>query len=135
MSQAQSWITLCGEPAPLISADLEARVQARLQSKEFRQDELDYVRTATYLPIAGDLQVTENELNVLRRLCQSWDIELRPLTITSHRPIIGPVIVAVKKILFPLVQVFLKDLIRQQRDFNSSAIALMGALVSERKRN
>lgn len=135
MSQAQNWITLCGEPAPLISVDLESRVQARLQSKEFRQDELDYVGTATCLPIAGDLVVTESELNVLRRLCQSWDIELRPLTITSHRPIIGPVIVAVKKVLFPLVQVFLKDLIRQQRDFNSSAIALMGALVSERKRN
>lgn len=104
----------------------------RLDAKQFRADEIEYVRGANFAPVRGELRVSEAELNILRRLCQAWEIELRPGKITSHRPVIGPLIVGFKKLLFPLVQVFLKDLVRQQRDFNSSSIALMGALLSER---
>ncbi len=131
-STSESWISVCGEAAPLLAADTHARIQDRLAKRQFRQDEIDYVKSASCAPIQGELRVSESELNILRRLCQAWDIELRPAKITSHRPLIGPVIVGVKRLLFPLVQVFLKDLVRQQRDFNSSAIALMGTLLSER---
>lgn len=115
--------------------NLEQRVAARLVAKEFRADEIEYIKNADFFPIRGTLCVSEAELNTLRRLCQAWEIELRPGKITSHRPLIGPLIVAAKKLVFPLIQVFLKDLVKQQKDFNSSSIALMGSLLSERDKS
>ena len=131
-AKSSPWVHLFGKPDTALCDKLESKVVSRLQSKEFRPDEVEYVRTADFCPVQGTLKVSEPELNTLRRLCQAWEIELRPGKITSHRPFIGPVIVAAKKLVFPLIQVFLKDLVKQQKDFNSSAISLMGSLISER---
>lgn len=132
LHSAKNWIRAFGNYDTELSSKVESRIAARLAAKEFRADEVEYVRTADFCPVRGTLSVSEKELNTLRRLCQAWEIELRPGKITSHRPLIGPIIVAVKKLVFPLVQVFMKDLVKQQKDFNSSAIALMGSLLSER---
>jgi hypothetical protein len=132
---AVSWLDVMSEPAPLLQSTLEKRVAARLESKQFRADEIEYVRGANFSPIQGTLNVSEPELNILRRMCQAWEVELRAGKISSHRPIIGPVIVRIKRMLFPLVHVFLKDFVKQQKDFNSSALALMGTLLSERDKN
>lgn len=133
-NNSKTWLTVCGESAPELGRELEGRVASRLAAKSFREDEIEWVSKANFAPVQGPLQVSEAELNILRRLCQAWEVELRPGKITSHRPVVGPIIVAFKKLLFPVVHVFLKDLVRQQRDFNSSAIALMGVLLSERSK-
>ncbi|MBN8548196.1 MAG: hypothetical protein J0M12_02650 [Deltaproteobacteria bacterium] len=131
-SQTHTWVQAFGKADGALCAALDQRIKARLAAKEFRADEVEYVKQANFSPIQGDLKVSESELNTLRRLCQAWEIELRPGKITSHRPLVGPLIVAAKKLVFPIIQVFLKDLVKQQKDFNSSAISLMGALLSER---
>ena len=132
---AKTWLRPFGLADAELCSRLEARVADRLAAKEFRIDEVEYVRNADFCPVRGTLTVSEPELNTLRRLCQAWEIELRPGKITSHRPVIGPIIVGAKKLVFPLIQVFLKDLVKQQKDFNSSAIALMGSLISERDKS
>ena len=70
-------------------------------------------------------------LDKLRRLCQLWDVDLRCSGITSHRPVLGPFIVAMKKLFYPFLRVFLKDALQQQRDFNAAAVSLLADLASK----
>ena len=81
-------------------------------------------------PVKGVLQVSNDQLEKLRRLCQVWDVDIRPGEITSHRPIIGRVIVAGKKLLFPVIRALLKNYLSQQREFNAAAISLLADLCS-----
>ncbi|MCB0353122.1 MAG: hypothetical protein KDD64_06335, partial [Bdellovibrionales bacterium] len=76
--------------------------------------------------------VSDEVLEKLRRLCQLWNVRLLPQEkITSHRPLIGPVIVAVKKAIFPIVRYILKDVLHQQRSFNAAAIQLLAEIASD----
>lgn len=134
MDRAQPWISICGDAAEDYARSLRERVQARLTAGQFRADEIDFISSADFSVVQDRLLVSERELNVMRRLCQSWQVELRPMNITSHRKVIGPLIVGVKRLVYPLLQVLLKDFIKQQRDFNASAISMLGHLLQERSR-
>ena len=79
----------------------------------------------------GSLKLSKKRLEKLRRLCQLWEVNLKPAEITSHRKVIGPLIVAVKKLVYPILKVLLKETIKQQRDFNAAAVALIADLANE----
>lgn len=136
-SSKVSWLKL---PAALgsggreesLALELEKRVQDKLAAGTYSAQELDHVQRLSVNPVQGELQIPDKRLEKLRRLCQVWDIDLRVGQITSHRKLLGPFIVAFKKLLFPIMRVFLKNLIAEQREFNAAAISLLAEL-SNRK--
>lgn len=111
-----------------LAEDLSSAVDARISNGEFSSQDISNIQDRDLSVIKGTLTLSDEKLEKLRRLCQVWDIDIRPASITSHRKIIGPVIVGIKRALFPIVRFFLKDLIREQRDFNAAAITLLADL-------
>jgi hypothetical protein len=103
----------------------------RIAEGEFALEDVVYIRSLSLSPIKGDLNISDEALERLRRLCQLWQVRLRPRVISSHRPIIGRLVVLTKRALFPVVAFFMRDALRQQREFNAATIRLMAQLISE----
>jgi hypothetical protein len=128
------WIVACGQAAPELASILQSRVATRIKAGEFLPDTLHYFQEVSFKPVTGDLTVSEKRLEQLQKLCQLWDVRIRPQEVTSHRRILGPLIVAVKKLAYPVLGAFLKETFHQQRSFNAAAIALVAELSEELER-
>lgn len=114
-----------------LAASSHAEVQRKITAGDYTADEVYYVSRVNLAVCKGDLSISAERLEKLRRMCQLWDIDLKPREITSHRRFVGPLIVFIKQRTFPILRFFLRDLIRQQKDFNAAAIALVGDLANE----
>lgn len=125
----ESWIT--GAADGSLEEKIEALVQQRISKGEYKSEDARYIEKLPVSIVGGALAVDDRVLEKLRRLCQLWDVEMKPVKITSHRKVIGPFIVFAKKLIFPLLKVFLKEPLRQQRDFNAAAIALLAELSNQ----
>lgn len=126
------WLTVLGERDEPLATHLGERVEARVEAGELTPKHIADVAEMNLAPTKGSLVIPTMTLERLRRLCQLWDVDLRPArAITSHRRVIGPVIVAAKRLLFPIVRFFMHDTLRQQREFNATAIALLADLANE----
>ena len=128
------WLSIGGQVDTSLATELRRRVAAHIRAGEFSTDNVAYIEKVTFLPIEGDLTVGTERLERLRKLCQLWDVKLRPAEITSHRKIIGPFIVAAKKLAYPVLRAFFKDTLHQQRSFNAAAIALLAELSEDIER-
>lgn len=113
-------------------SDLETRVldqlSLRMSKKGFKEEDIAYVRSLSLFPVTDASNIDDGTLEKLRRLCEVWEVQFKTPKITSHRPIIGPVIVFAKKLIFPLLQVFLKEPFAQQRKFNAEVLSLLADL-------
>jgi hypothetical protein len=127
-----AWIYLGSESKQDLEAELDAKVQARMDQGDFSDHNVKYIAKVKLDLTEGGLRLPEKRLEKLRRLCQLWDVDIRVREISSHRKIIGPLIVAVKKLVYPVLRVFLRDYIRQQRSFNAGVIALLAELSNEK---
>lgn len=123
-----SWIDLCGAPSQALQDRCQERVSQHLQKGDYSVSSIAAIAALRPAMLDRSLVIGEKDYEALRRLCQVWDVDLRPSPITSHRPLVGPLIVAMKKLLFPVLRVFLKDTLRQQRDFNSQTLVLLTQL-------
>ena len=123
-----SWLTVCGKNSPDLARTLEERVAARKTQGEFADANVRYIEKLSFAPVAGRLEVSDETLERLRKLCQLWDVDLKVLGISSHRKIVGPLIVGVKKMLFPVLRIFLKEFIKQQRAFNAEVISFLACM-------
>jgi hypothetical protein len=113
-----------------LEQDARRLVARFIDTRDLTTDEIAYI-AAVDLRATSDVSRLDNaQLEKLRRMCQLWDIQLRPSSISSHRRFIGPVIVGFKRLLFSAIGVLLKDMIRQQREFNGAAIAAITALAA-----
>ncbi len=121
----QSWIKSVGVPAADLERLVYDRVAERIDQGNFRAADLDYIKRLNMPAVKGALELSGIQLEKLRRLCQLAEVELVPARISSHRPVIGPVIVAAKKVLFSILKVLLKDTLRKQRDFNAAVISFL----------
>ncbi len=104
---------------------LESKIQNRISQIEYTWDQKKYLEALTFELKLNSSEITAPFLDKLRTACQLWDVDLRNQQITSHRKIIGPIIVSLKKLIAPIIKFFLKDFIRQQKDFNAAILALM----------
>ena len=118
--------------AEALSSLASKRLAQRIEGGKFTADNVYYVSKVDVSACKGELDISDKQLEKLRHCCMLWDIDLRPAKIESHRKFIGPFIVGFKKILFPIMRVFLKDLIRQQKDFNAAAISAMTELATSK---
>lgn len=131
----QTWLKLPSNvsmKSEELAAQLEAKVRMRIQNGEFTEDEVAHVSKLDMRPVK-ELEVSKDQLEKLRRLCQVWDVDINPGEITSHRPVIGRFIIAGKRLLFPILKALLRNFISQQKEFNAAAISLLAELSSKKK--
>ena len=129
----KNWLIVAGTEEPNLANSLQERVQDHIAAKHYTANDIKYISMLKLALCSGDLVVNDEVLEKLRRLCQLWNIKLKPQNITSHRKFIGPFIVAFKKVFFAVLSVLLKDVIREQRTFNANVIALLATAVNEKK--
>ncbi len=135
-SSGQNWLAVAGDPLSAESRDLLARLNSAVESQiaqgKFSRDNIAYIeKMHLKAATSGNFKVGVEQLEKLRRACQVWDVDLHLREITSHRPVVGKVIVAFKKALYPVLKLFLKDFIRQQRQFNAAVLALIVDLYTQ----
>ena len=132
-SNEQSWLSVCGVKDGSLERDLVASV-AQMQSQAgMPAGEVARVAGVSTAIATGSFTVTPERLELLRSLCHLYSAGIRAEKISSHRPVIGPVIVFVKKALFRVVSGLLGPAFRYQRDFNAGVIRLLGDLCNEDK--
>ena len=126
-----SWLSIAGADSSDLAAELERRVEEKISAGKFNRDNIEYIEKLDRSAISCELEVSDQSLERLRRLCELWDVDLKTFGISSHRPLIGPFIVAMKTMLFPILRAFLKDFIAQQRTFNAEVISYL-AFISKK---
>lgn len=126
--------SVCGE----VEAELEARVAMRVSELEARGQctaaEREHVQGLGLGPSQNGFVTSPYRLELLRRLCQIYSVDVKEREISSHRRLVGPLIVGVKKILFKIVKVLLGPTFKHQRDFNAVTVSLLIDLCNESQR-
>jgi hypothetical protein len=114
---------------------VEQRVRSRIQAGEYSEKDVQYMERHRLPLLQGHLEAEAEVLEGLRQMAQASDVRLTPPQISSHRPVIGPVIVGVKKVLFRVLEVLLRDQLRRQRDFNARTLETIIKMQQSRCRN
>ena len=120
-----SWIVVDGVENSALAALTAKRVEGRMQAGKYAVRDVAYIARLDRRPLTPDADIDPQTLDKLRVLCRTWDVDFISAAITSHRPVIGRFIVALKKMLLPIVRVLLKDTLRKQRDFNAQVVELL----------
>lgn len=119
-----------GKSSPELEAEVKKKVSERIEAGKYRREDVEYVKNLDLFPIKDASNLDSEMLERLRRISEVWEVRLGYDEITSHRPVLGPIIVAIKKIIFPLVSLVLKKPIEQQRRFNAEVVSLLAKLAS-----
>lgn len=119
-----------GKSSPEFEAEVKKRVLDRIASGKYKREDVEYVKGLDLFPLKDASNLDSEMLERLRRISEVWEVKLGHDEITSHRPVLGPVIVAIKKIIFPLVSLVLKKPLEQQRRFNAEVVSLLAKLAS-----
>ena len=127
------WITALGTPSFELCNDTQSQIAGLIKSGLFTEKDIEYVAKLERPVLKGRFSVPPERLSRLRRLCQTWDIEIKLSEIKSHRPLLGPLIVGLKKVLFPILKILLKDFVKAQREFNAAAIMLLAEICNEER--
>ena len=90
---------------------LSARRAERIAAGGYSADDAAYIAKMQLALCPEGLETSDARLEKLRRLCQLWDVDLRIRGIASHRRFIGPVIVAAKKLIYPMLRVLLSVIV------------------------
>lgn len=125
MATQKSWIKIAGGVDESLANDLSNKVQAKISSKKYSKRDIEDVARYSAIPISGALTVDKITLEKLRTLAVCWDIDKKFTPISSHRKILGPFIVGIKKLLFPIFRSFFKNSLEAQRHFNGTVLSLL----------
>lgn len=129
------WLFVCGESDRQLAKNLAESVAALRSEKGFTESDQAQIQALSFAVTREGFSTTPERMEQIQRLCQLFSMNLRPTNPTSHRPFIGPIIVGVKKVLFPLVNALFGPTFRNQREFNSIVLALLTDLCNEEKRS
>lgn len=132
MQSGQSWVKVCGTFDSALQIRAELSVVNALSTGKYKQSELDHV-SAIKKQLLTDKNISAENLEKLRRLCQLWEVELYPMKISSHRRFVGPFIVGVKRLLVPILRAILGETLKVQREFNATAIGILAEISNTRK--
>lgn len=131
---AGGWLAVLGEEDRELAERCGSRVSAARDRGDFTIEDQKYIDSLRLDAVADRLDVSDEILERLRRMCQCWNVELRSGEITSHRKFVGPLIVAGKRLVYPLLRALLRDTLREQRRFNAEALSLLAELASSSTR-
>jgi len=124
------WIKVAGKERPDLEQELKQGVARAVAAGKYSMDDAAYIAKMSLALAHGNLEVPDAVLEKLRSLCQLWDVDIRIGEIKSHRRFLGPLIVSLKRFFYPVLRVFLRDFIRQQRRFNAGVIALLAEIAN-----
>lgn len=119
------------------SEDLEARARATLErrlegSTDYTADEIERVHTLKPNLFPQHFELSTAYADHFRALAKLSQQTLKPNgKISSHRKYIGPVIVFLKKLSWPLIRIHLKDHFQGIEDFCQWSLSLAGKQAQE----
>lgn len=128
---SDSWVIVGGSPDAALDGELNASVSRWIESGKMPSDDPERVGRLSTAIASGTLSASPKRLELLRGLCHLYSAEIRAEKISSHRPVIGPVIVFAKKVLLRMVATLLGPTFRRQREFNAAVIQLLGDICNE----
>ena len=103
-----------------MSAEIERRLEERRQRGLVDAAEIERVSAATPATLEGDGILSD----AFRRCCETWEVD-RPIEIRSHRAVLGPVLVAAKRLLLRLLRFHTETAWRRQREFNRNLLLVV----------
>ncbi len=110
-----------------------AKVRERLADRRARgildDSEVERVAAAALRTFDGDDVTAE----IFRRCCVTWEVD-RPPQLTSHRPVVGAVIVAVKRVVRRMLRFQTEAQLSRQRDFNWNLLLLLREILERDRR-
>lgn len=117
-----------------INKIIQERISKRIEKKCYSGKDINNISVIPLRLMLITKKINhELKLNAIRELCQQWQINPVFSSITSHRKVVGPVIVKAKKIIFPIINYFTKPVFNRQKDFNAAVIsAIAASMVKER---
>ena len=118
--------------APDLEQEIAKGVQSLIEQGDFSSENIHFVKNFILPASSGSLLTSDELLERLRHAAQIWDVSLKPKEITSHRRFVGPIIVSLKRLIYPVLSFFLADTLRQQRDFNAAVLRCLVELSHER---
>ena len=130
-STSENWLSVAGADASALAESLAASVRGWAESGVMPIGEPARVASVATGIAKGAFSTSRERLELLRELCHIYSAGIQSEKITSHRPVIGPVIVAAKTMLFRVIASLLGPTFRFQRDFNARVIRLLGDLCNE----
>lgn len=104
-----------------------ARVSDRLARGILEREEIERVSRFRLRTFRGDATTSE----FFRRCCVTWEVDRVP-PIRSHRPVIGAVLVAVKRVVRRLLRFQSEAQFSRQRDFNWNLLLVLRELLESR---
>ncbi|MGH7821892.1 MAG: hypothetical protein ACREQ9_19180 [Candidatus Binatia bacterium] len=115
-----------GAAAP---ARARARLEERIARGVLSEREIERVTNARLLTLDSGGGVSE----AFRRCCTAFEAD-RPAPITSHRPVVGPVIVAVKKLVRRALRFQHEAALARQSEFNRNLLLVLRDLLERTER-
>lgn len=120
-----NWFEIDAPSPERIARRVRERLDERIERGLVDQAEITSV-TDRRLP---SLAVGEGAMfEAFRRLCVGWEVD-RAAPIRSHRPWIGPVIVAVKRIVSRMLRFHTEVPLARQREFNRNLLVVLGEVL------
>jgi len=130
-STEKIWLEIGGLDCEQLTHSLTARTTSLVSQGLMPPNEQERVANVSAAITTGSLVVSPVRLELLRSLCQLYSAEIRHEKIQSHRRVVVPVIVLIKKAFFQILSALLGPSFRFQRDFNAGVIRLLGDLCNE----
>ena len=114
-----------------IMKEIHRRVLEKKQDGIYSDEEIKRVTD-----LKNDLSPKKNEryseMNLhLRKLHSNWDVAVNGGTITSHRKILGPVIVLAKRIGFKFIRFFSSAFFTRQTEYNAASVRFNSVVLEE----
>jgi hypothetical protein len=118
-------------------AEVEQSVSLRLQKRlgeHYTTSEIEHISAMDSSLFPLDFELDETTSNTFRSLTRLSHCALKPAHLRSHRTIIGPVIVAIKKLTWKLVKVHLEHAFDGLQEFCSWMVYCQARQVVEIER-
>ncbi len=114
-----------------IMKEIQRRVLEKKQAGIYSDEEIQRITE-----LKQDLSPKKNErfseLNLhLRKLHHNWDVAASSAIITSHRKILGPFMVAIKKIGFRALLFFGSAFFTRQTEYNAAGVRFSSSVLEE----
>lgn len=114
-----------------IMQEIQRRVLEKKQAGIYSDEEIQRITE-----LKQDLSPKKNEryseLNLyLRKMHRHWDVAASATIITSHRKILGPVMVAIKKIGFRILRFIGSAFFTRQTEYNAAGVRFSSVVLEE----
>jgi hypothetical protein len=129
MTAPASSFRIVGEIGREAEETVRARLAARYARGVIDRDEVARVAALQLHTFTGSDAASE----VFRRCCVTWEVD-REGPITSHRPVIGPLLVAVKRLVRRGLRFQTEAQLSRQRDFNWNLLLVLRELLERERR-